>query len=289
MGGQSTSQQTQNSTTAPWAAAQPALQGILGQLNMNLGNTALTGNESGAINSMVANAGQASQYAPQIQSYAKDLLGGGGATDQSGALNQTFQDYSGRLQPVANGLMMGGNSALKAQLDSMSSDITNNINGQFAGAGRDFSGAHFNTLGRGIASGLAPVIAGQYNIDTANQRSAADALYGAGTNNAAMLSGLQQQRLANQGQGVTVAGQANDAANAGNNQVLQAEAARRGIPVQALGLLAQLGIPIAGLGGQSTGRSEGTQQMSGADQFYRIASGAGNFLNFLRPSGSGGR
>jgi hypothetical protein len=39
MGGQSSSTQTQNSTTAPWAAAQPALTGLLGGLNDQLGNT----------------------------------------------------------------------------------------------------------------------------------------------------------------------------------------------------------------------------------------------------------
>ncbi len=59
---------------------------------------------------------------------------------------------------------------------------------------------------------------------------------------------------------------------------MAAEAARRGIPVQALGLLAQIGIPIAGLGGQSSGTSTGTQQMSGAQQFATIAGGIGSMM-----------
>ena len=95
---------------------------------------------------------------------------------------------------------------------------------------------------------------------------------------------MTQQGLVNQGQGITAAGQANDAANAGANATLQAEAARRGIPVQALGLLAQIGIPIGGLGGQSTGQSTGTQQMSGAQQFGTIMQGIGQ-LNQLTPKG----
>jgi hypothetical protein len=187
----------------------------------------------------------------------------------------------------------------------MRSDITDQVNGSFAGAGRDFSGAHFQALGRGISQGLAPVLANQYNTDVANQRGAADALYGAGnTTNAfqtanagagygagnttgGLLAGLQQQSLANQGQGVTAAGQALSAQDAGANAALQAEAQRRGVPVQALGLLAQIGIPIAGLGGTSSGTSTGTStgntnqtsQMSGADQFLKIMSGIGSLGN----------
>ena len=136
-----------------------------------------------------------------------------------------------------------------------------------------------------------------------NQRSAADALYGAGNTtagivsgnagntynagntNAGILAGMQQQSLANSGVGIQAGQQALDAQNAGANAALTAEAARRGIPVQALGLLAQIGIPIAGLGGQSTGQSSGTQQMSGAQQFATIAGGVGKLL---APFGGGG-
>jgi hypothetical protein len=111
-----------------------------------------------------------------------------------------------------------------------------------------------------------------------NQQGAAGNLYNAGNMNAGLLSGLQQQYLQNQGAGVGAAGAANDANNAGANATLAAEAARRGIPVQALGLLAQIGIPIAGLGGQSTGTSSGTNQMSGAQQFGQIAGGISGIL-----------
>ena len=276
MGGESKQSQTQNSTTNPWAPAQPALQGMLSQIQSGLGNTGLTGNETGAINSMVQNAGQASQFAPQIQSFAQNLLNGGGATDQVGNINQGLADYQRRLGATADGGMMGGNSGLKPYLDTIRDDVTNQVNGSFAAAGRDFSGANFGALGRGISAGMAPVIAQQYNTDTNNMRGAADALYGASNTNAGLLAGLNQTKLGNQAQGVTAAGAANEASNAGNNQILQAEAARRGIPVQALGLLAQIGIPIAGLGGQSTGQSNTTNQMSGVQQFQGIMNGVGS-------------
>jgi hypothetical protein len=285
MGGQSSTSQTQESTTAPWTAAQPALTGILSQLQTGLGNTGLTGQETGAINTLESNAGNASQFAPQITDYARNLLSGGGATDQAGNVNQNYQDYQKATQPLASNTNYNpyDTPGFRDAINTATSDITNNTNGSFAAAGRDFSGANSMALGRGLTQGLAPTIAAQYNQNVQNQQGAAGNLYNAGNTNAGILTGLQQQGLTNQGQGVTAASQANDAQNAGANATLAAEAQRRGIPVQALGLLAQIGIPIAGLGGQSTGSSQGTQQMSGAQQFATIAGGLGNLGKLFSP------
>jgi hypothetical protein len=46
----------QQSQTAPWEAAQPMLQGILGQLSTGLNNTGLTAAETGALNTLQSNA-----------------------------------------------------------------------------------------------------------------------------------------------------------------------------------------------------------------------------------------
>src|SRR5688572_477533 len=119
MGGESKTSQTQSSTTNPWEPAQPALQGMLSQIQTGLGNTGLTGNETGAINSMVNNAGSASQFAPQIQDFAKSLFAGGGAMDQAGAVGQNLTDYNRRLGATADGSMIGANSGLKPYLDTI--------------------------------------------------------------------------------------------------------------------------------------------------------------------------
>ncbi len=267
MGGESKTEQTQQSTTSPWEAAQPALSGILGQLQGNLANTGVTGAENGALNTVANNgANFTSQYAPQIGSYATSMLNGGGATDQAGNVNANYQRYVNQTNPLASNTNYNpyDTPGFRDAINTATSDITNNTNGSFAAAGRDFSGANSMALGRGLTQGLAPTIAAQYNQNVNNQQGAAGNLYNAGNTNSGILAGLQQQKLANQGAGVTAAGQALDAQNVGAKAALQAEAQRRGIPVQALGLLAQIGIPIAGLGSQSTGKSEGTQQMSGA-------------------------
>jgi hypothetical protein len=286
MGGESkqSTDTTQSSSTQPWAPAQGLLTGILGQLGGNLASTGLTGTENAALGTLSNNASRGNPFAGQINSYASNLLQGGGATDQAGQVSDALTKYQGQLTPYANGSMIGNNPALKAQLDQIRTDVGNDVNSQFAAAGRDMSGANQMAYGRGVAAGQAPVIAGQYNQDVANQLGAASSLYGAGNTTAGLLSGLQQQKLVNQGAGVTAAGQSLDANNYGANAQLAIEAQRRGIPVQALGLLAQIGIPIAALGQQTTGQghSDTTKEDSGWTQFGQATGGIKNLFSDKR-------
>jgi hypothetical protein len=281
MGGTSTTSQTQQSTTVPWAAAQPDLSGILGQLNPLIQSSGLNPTESGAINQLSQNAAQGNPYASQISSFAGNLLNGGGAAQQAPNLQTGLSTLQSQLTPYANGSMIGNNPALQAQLAQIASDTTNQVNGQFAAAGRDMSGMNQQTLARGIAQGEAPVIAGQYNQDVANQLSAANSLYGAQNSTSGLLSGLNQQGLANQQQGVTSSQDALNAQNYTPQQQLALAQLTQSIPAQNLGLLAQIGVPIAGLGSQSTGQSQGTQTESGAQQFAQIAGGLGSLAKFM--------
>ncbi len=225
MGGTSTTKQTQNSTTAPWEPAQGLLTGILGDLSANRANTGINGAETRSLDTLIANGNNAtSQYAPQIADFAKTLLSGGGATDQAGNVNANYQRYVGQTNPLASNTNYNPYDTLgfKDALSTTIADITNSTNGQFAAAGRDFSGANSQTLGRGIMQGVAPTIAAQYNQNVNNQQGAAGNLYNAGNTNAGILSGLNQQKLSNQGQGVTAASAATEAANAGANATLEA-------------------------------------------------------------------
>ncbi|SHM41050.1 hypothetical protein [Bradyrhizobium lablabi] len=281
MGGQSSQATTQQSQTNPWDAAQPMLKGILGQLQGNMGNTGVTGAENNALTGITNNAtNYASTYGPQANAYAGSLLSGGGALNQAGAVNQNYQNYYNQTNPLASNTNYDPmqTPGIGDRLQGLTDQITQNVNGSFAAAGRDGSGYNQKALGQGLASGLAPVLTAQYNQNVQNQQGAAGNLYGAGNTTAGIQSGMQQNYLANQGQGFNAAGQALDASNAGNNAALQAEAQRRGIPVQALGLLAQIGIPIGGLGGTSSGSSTGTQTMSGAQQFSTIMQGIGQLI-----------
>jgi hypothetical protein len=254
---------------------------MLSQVGTDLNNTPVNAAENGALNTQVSNANNfASQYAPQIGGYANSLLAGGGANAQAGNVNQNYQNYQAQTNPLASNTNYDPmqTPGIGNQLQAMQDQITGQVNGSFAAAGRDGSGYNQKALGQGLAAGMAPILTNQYNQNVQNQQGAASNLYNAGNTNAGILSGLQQQYLTNQGQGVTAAGQSLDANNAGANATLQAEAQRRGIPVQALGLLAQIGIPIAGLGSQSTGTGNTQNQMSGAQQFGTIMQGIGSLV-----------
>jgi hypothetical protein len=255
------------------------LQTILSQIGTGLNNTGLTSAEGSSLDTLKNNAAAGNPYTGQIASYAQSLLNGGGATAQAGNVQDNLATYRNWLTPYANGSMVGSNPALAAQLAQIQSDVGNSVNSQFAAAGRDFSGANQMAYGRGVAAAEAPVIAGQYNQDVANQLAAAGALYGAGNTTANMLAQMQQTDLTNRGQGVTAAQSALDAQNYGANATLAEEAQRRGIPVQALSLLAQIGVPIAQLGTQGNSTTTGTQEKSGVDQFATIAGGIGSLMS----------
>jgi len=278
MGGKSTSTTTQNSTTQPWSAAQPVLQGILGQLSPMINNTGLTTAQAGALNSIEANAANGNPYAPAIGATTSNLLNGGGATNEAGNINGYYDQYRQATQPLASNTDYNpyNTPGFKNALDTTVADITNNTNGSFAAAGRDFSGANSMALGRGIMQGVAPTIAAQYNQNVQNQQGAADRLLQAGNTRSGLLTGLNQQGLTNQQAGVGLSGDALSANNYGASTTLAAEAQRTGIPIQTLGLLANIGIPIAGLGSQSTGQSDTTKQASGLEQFTGITSGIKN-------------
>jgi hypothetical protein len=281
MGGQSEQQQTQSTTSNPWEPAQDSLKGILGGLNNMTGQIPLNGAETGAINNIEATAQQGNPFASSIQNYTQNMLNGGGANDQAGAVQNNLTSFQNRLGPYADPNYSSLNDPnLRAALDQIRTDVSGQVNGMYAGAGRDPVGAgNFSqTLGRGVASGEAPLILNQFNQDQALKQGAAQNLYNAGNNTSGLLSGMTQQGNVNAGTGLAATPQALAAQNYGNTQTLQLEQLKKNLPAQYAGLLAQIGVPIAGLGGQSTGTSSGSQTMSGAQQFGLIANGIGSMI-----------
>jgi len=123
MGGQSTTTQTQQSQTQPWQPAQPMLQSILSQVGNGLNNTALTGAETGALDTLKQSAAQGNPYAGGIGAYAQSLLNGGQALAQAPAVQSNLQTLQSQLTPYATGSMIGNNPALAAQLAQIQSDV----------------------------------------------------------------------------------------------------------------------------------------------------------------------
>src|SRR5262249_27640491 len=92
-----TNQQTQ---TQPWAPATPLLQGLLG--NLGAISPSLTSTETGALNTLSANAQAGNPYAGRIGDVASGLLAGGGP-DRTGLINNAYQQYQQSLTPFARG------------------------------------------------------------------------------------------------------------------------------------------------------------------------------------------
>jgi hypothetical protein len=292
MGGSTTTTQStnQSSRTAPWEPTIPALTDIIGQLGARTGAAAPTAAESGAIDRLAANAQAGNPYAPAIGSLATDLLTGG--TDRTALASRGYADYQQALTPFARGDFVNpaSNPALQPYLDTIRNDVTNSVNGTFAGAGRDLSGLNQQALARGIAQGEAPVLLDAYQQGLGNQLNAINALYGAGNTSAGLLSNLDQNALANRQAGVGAATAALQARDSSANQSLQAEALRRGLPLQNIQQLQSLLIPLAQLGGsqQSQGTSVASQQMPFANQLIGGILGGAGLLGGLGAFGGNG-
>lgn len=282
MGTSSQQQQTQQSSkTKPWKPTIPALESVIGQISGQLGNTKPTEYETAALDQIRANAQQGNPFTGQITSLANDLFTGG--PDRSGIVNDAYANYQKQSQPYLdpNFLNPYTNPAFQGYMDTVTNDVSDRVNSMFAGAGRDLSGMNMQTLARGIAEGTAPIFANQYNQNVANQRGVMDNLFSAGAQTAGSLSSLDQTALGNRMQGVGAAAEALGSKNYGANQMLSAEAVRRGLPLNNIGNVSNLLLPIAGLGAQSSGSasSYGTQTMSPAQVFATMATGFGNLAS----------
>ncbi len=276
MGGTSSTTSNQQSQTSPYSAAAPVVNGALSGLNSQLPNAGLNSKQSGAIDTLESNAANGNPYAPAIGNVATGLLNGGGATNTNDMINAAYKQYSDIMNPTASGANIGKNSALQPQLDQIATDVTNNVNSQFAAAGRDGSPANTMALARGVAAGQAPVIAAQYNTDVANQNQAAGNILNAANTATGLLNSNQAAANTNAQAGVGVGSSALDANNYGANATLAAEAQRFGIPVSQYSTLLGATAPVAQAFGTNTGNSSGTSTMSGAQQFANIMSGIGN-------------
>ena len=267
------SQQATQQATTPWAAT----SGLLGNLLNQIGGLSpnLTEAESGALGQLSANASAGNPWASQIGGVANTLLAGGGP-DRTPMVNGAYDQYRVALAPFARGDYVdpASDPALRSYLDVLKNDVSTQVNGMFAGAGRDLSGMNQQALARGITQAEAPVLLDAYNRALAGQRSAIDSLYGAGGQTAGLLSNLDQARLANQQAGIGAADAALTAQNWGPTQQLAVEAQRRGIPLQTLAAQYGMVLPAAQAfattagtsSGSSSGTTSGTSVGSGTQQ-----------------------
>lgn len=293
MSGGGTSSATQStqtqSKTNPWEPTKEPLKQIVSGIEGQIPNYTPTANENAALNTIMANAQKGNPFTGQITSLANDLFSGG--PDRTGVVNNAYADYQKQAQPYLDPSYLdpGKNPYFSAYTDKLANDAASRVNAMFAGAGRDMSGANMAELGRGITEATLPVFANQYNQNVATQRGLMDNMFAAGGQTAGLLSGLDQTALGNRAQGVGTAAEALGAENYGAKSILEAEAMRRGLPLQNLQSLSSLLLPIAGAGSQSSGTatSTGTQTMSPVQQAMGWTNVASNFGKGVTGLGQG--
>lgn len=266
------SSQLQRDPYAPTAPALNALsQSIYGQTNQ----TGLTGAESGAISGL-AGSFQPNQFLPQINNAVSGLLNAGQG------VNANLNEYRAGLLPYTKmDTNPYSNEAFTKATGYLTDDITNRIKSQYAGAGYSpvRAGNFQGSLAEGVSRGVAPAWL-QASNDLENRKLGAMAsMYGAGNTSAGLLGTLMPSAIGAAG---TAQGMNQSNADAPFLRLLETEAQRRGIPLQNMANLASLIVPMAQVGGTAHssgyGRQDGSQTMSGAQQFATIASGVGNLM-----------
>lgn len=261
MPGGSTTTQNQSGTTAPYAPAQPLLQNIAATLQSM--PTSVTPQQTSALNTLNAATSNLPNYTPQASNVASNEFNYNTNPQQNietnalTGINTTLSPYlsSSYLNPTTT-------PGLSTQLQGVGNTISNQINDQFAAAGRDLSPGNTTALAYGLEQGEAPILTNQYNANVAAQEGAASTAFGA-ANTAA--GGLTTQQLAQMGintGGLTTAQQIPGVATAPGSAALSAANTTAEQPYQNLGWLSSLAYPLGALGGQSTQQGTTTQQNS---------------------------
>jgi hypothetical protein len=324
MGKSSKTKQNSTAEAGPWKYAEGQAKDFVDKLG-GLGGIGMTDAQKQAFNQLSAKASQGNPYAGQIGGLAQGAFGAANTVnnmagrantaaqgamtnanratnaagqflnpaDRSGTVTDAYKTLQGQLGDYASGKYLDpmSNPQMQAMLQQVGDDVGNRINAQFAGAGRDLSGANQMAYGRGVTAAQLPLLLDQYNKAQANQMNAAAQLYGAGNQTSQTLSGLDQNRasIANTGvgmlgQGTNMLGQgtnmmnqgaglyqaannlgkdavgfgqaALDAQNYGANSILDLEQQMKAMPYEDMSLWASMLFPAAGLGG--TEQSKGT-------------------------------
>lgn len=250
-----------SSQSDPWDQAIPYLTDLFGEVGA-AGGRGLSDDQKAAFGALKSNAAEGNPWTAQIAGLADQAFA---TPDRSGAVGESFAGLQGTLGDIAGGkyLDVMNNPELRAMIESVGTDAFNRINAQFAGAGRDLSGANQGAAAKGVSAATLPLILDQYNRERGNQVDAAKTIATAGAQTATTQSSMDAARMALQKLGIDLGGEALKARDYAGNQVVNLDQQIKQLPLQDLGLLASILFPGAGLGGQESGTSSTKTSSSG--------------------------
>jgi hypothetical protein len=256
------------SSSQPYAPTTPYINQTLPLIGNAIANSGVTSTENSALDQILRNYGMMPNYGGTASGLANQFTD---INNPNSTTNQAYSNLQKGYSPYTdpNFINPYTNPAFKQYLDTLTSDASNRTNAMFAGAGRDLSGAHLESLGRGIGEATAPVFANEYNTLAGLQQGALNSLFqgGLSTNEANRTGALT---------GLKIAGTVPTFTNANAQGALEAELMRQGIPVQNLSAAESLLLPIAQA--FKTSNTSGQQQSTSTytPPLYQQIQGWGN-------------
>jgi hypothetical protein len=251
MGGstKTTQQKHEESVTSPWEPARPAAEDVLARLSGRASDMELSGLQNDALDRLRQNALAGNPYASRIGLLADDLFA---APDHTGQVADAYKDLRTGLLPYASGANLdpGRNPYFQNYLADITRSAREATDAEFMSAGRDLSPSHVGMIAERIARGTAPAFAQAYDAGVGRQLGAIDALFRGGLSSATTSSQLDAARNAARTAGIDVSQSALNAADSAGERLLALEQQRRMLPLQNLGVLANLIVPMAQLGGK---------------------------------------
>lgn len=277
MGDKTPATTTTQSNSQPWSPATPLLQNLISQYGGM--NTAVTPDQTNALTNLNASAAGIPNLGGTATAGVQKLFGSD-SSPQVGMLGQGYDTLRANLGSTASGADLNPYSTpgFSDALDTLTSDITKNVKGGYAGSGRDpyGAGSFAQSLGRGLVQGEAPVIQSQYNTNKNNQMNAAGTLFNAAGSTASGTTAAQQASFGNILQGLQGAGMLPSIYTAPATTQLGAATASQNLPFQNLQSLLTPALGLGALGTQQQGTSVQTPANNPLNNWIGgISAGAG--------------
>lgn len=252
-GSKSSKSTTNTSSTGdrdPWDYSIPYLQDFLKETGA-VGGTGLTPDQKYAFEFLKNNAFQGNPWDVEQAKLANDLYA---TPDRTAAVGEAYKTLQTQLGDYASGKFADpmSNPQIREMLTMVGDDISNRINAQFAGAGRDLSGANQTAVAKGVSQGTLGLLLDQYNKGQQQQVDAAKTLYGAGTDSSTTQAQLDAARAQLRGSASGAGKTALDMQNQGANDILTLDQQIKRLPYEDLAVLGSLLFPVAGLGEQQS-------------------------------------
>lgn len=250
-------------TTNPWLPTLPYLQNILQQIGG--GGGSVSPDQAAALRSLQSGAGAVPNFGAAGTDVANTMLSGGqDVSPQVGILGDAYRRFADTQSPY---LQPGYTNPMTAPgigtaLKTVNQDITNQIEGQWAAAGRDPVGnaGAPQALARGLAAGEAPILTNEYNTLVGQQQGAANSLLSGAGSTASGITNLQQIPLQNAMTGFGAANAVPGLYTAPGTGMLNAADIGQGLPYENLMRQYQMLMGLGGAGSSTTGNMTGTSQ-----------------------------